>query len=58
MSVARGIAILSAFLAIGVHAQPYPQKAVRIIVPYVAGGDTDIGARSSLSSRTGRVPVA
>ena len=45
MLVARGIAILSAFLAIGVHAQPYPQKAVRIIVPYVAGGDTDIGAR-------------
>ena len=45
MWVARGIAILSAFLAVGVHAQPYPQKAVRIIVPYVAGGDTDIGAR-------------
>ena len=45
MLVARGIAIFSAFFAVGVHAQPYPQKAVRIIVPYVAGGDTDIGAR-------------
>jgi tripartite-type tricarboxylate transporter receptor subunit TctC len=45
MSVARTIVLLSALFAAGAHAQTYPQKPVRIIVPYVAGGDTDIVAR-------------
>lgn len=45
MSVARALVLLSALFAAGVFAQTYPQKPVRIIVPYVAGGDTDIGAR-------------
>ena len=45
MSVARAIASLSALFAANVCAQSYPQKPVRIIVPYVAGGDTDIVAR-------------
>jgi tripartite-type tricarboxylate transporter receptor subunit TctC len=45
MSVARAIALLSASLTASVFAQSYPQKPVRIIVPYAAGGDTDIVAR-------------
>ena len=45
MFVLRTMALLSAILAACAHAQPYPQKPVRIIVPYVAGGDTDIVAR-------------
>ena len=45
MPVARSLALLSALFAAGACAQTYPQKPVRIIVPYVAGGDTDIGAR-------------
>ena len=45
MPVARSLALLLAMFAAGACAQSYPQKPVRIIVPYVAGGDTDIGAR-------------
>ena len=45
MSVARAVALLSAGLTASVFAQNYPQKPVRIIVPYAAGGDTDIVAR-------------
>ena len=45
MFVVRAIVVLSALLTASVYAQNYPQKPVRIIVPYVAGGDTDIVAR-------------
>ncbi len=32
-------------IPIATHAQPYPTKPVRMIVPYVAGGNADIQAR-------------
>ncbi|MGE4336953.1 MAG: Bug family tripartite tricarboxylate transporter substrate binding protein [Pigmentiphaga sp.] len=40
------LAILLTFVAAAVSAQGYPEKSVRMIVPYPAGGPTDVTARS------------
>ena len=53
-----GLLIAAAALACGVAAQtPYPERQVRVIVPYTAGGNTDLIARTimaELSRRTGQ----
>jgi len=33
------------------HAQTYPTRPVRVIVPYPAGGGTDIVMRASIAAR-------
>ena len=45
MSKNLSCALALAMLAFGVHAQQYPAKPVRFVVPFVAGGPTDIQGR-------------
>jgi tripartite-type tricarboxylate transporter receptor subunit TctC len=47
-------AALAAALSAGAHAQTFPNKSVRIIVPYAAGGGTDLNARPVAQKLTER----
>lgn len=58
--MSRVVAFLSLLFAAGAFAQPYPSKPIRMIVPYPAGGNTDIVARAytqKLSERLGQPVV-
>jgi tripartite-type tricarboxylate transporter receptor subunit TctC len=56
-TIIRIAALCVALTASAAHAQPYPNKLVRIIVPFPAGGPTDVMARLigiKLSERLGQ----
>jgi len=50
--------LTTAFLPLGsgtVHAQPYPEHTIKIVVPFSAGGPTDVVARLVAQSLTGKL---
>jgi len=52
-AVLRGLALATMISMQAAHAQTYPQKPVKIIVPYAPGGGVDIVART-LAEKMGR----
>src|SRR3954468_11352558 len=55
----RNLLLLAAWVAAAAHAQSFPAKPIRVIVPYAAGGTSDILARQlgPKLSETGGQPV-
>ena len=44
--VAALLALVAVFVASGTHAQPYPSRPIKILVPFTAGGSSDMVARA------------
>ncbi|MEI6721678.1 MAG: tripartite tricarboxylate transporter substrate-binding protein, partial [Betaproteobacteria bacterium] len=44
--VAALLALVAVFVASGARAQPYPSRPIKILVPFTAGGSSDMVARA------------
>ena len=59
-AIAAGLSAIAMFASAPVHAQVYPAKQIRLVVPYPAGGGTDFFARTvgaQLASQIGQPVV-
>ncbi len=60
ISLGAALCLAAGFMAAGAHAQSYPTKPIRLIVPFPAGGATDLFARilsQKLGERLGQSVV-
>ena len=57
-SVITTVLALSMVMATGVSAQTYPSRPIQVIVPYTAGGNTDVMARGFLEAMQATTGIA
>ena len=49
------LAAVASVLALGAHAQPYPSKPIRVLVPFAPGGVVDTSTRILTNELTERL---
>ena len=54
MKISRWIALLAITLSTAVHAQSWPSKPIKLIIPYAAGSGPDVATRP-VAEQIGRI---